>query len=221
MRSHFLLYCSVPNRKHPDCSERMQKNGRRDRWSCGEGVRSNLKGLILKRIDARSNVNDSVKAVVLCEYVIHVVWISVLLLVITPSVQYETKWVSERSVWMLRSDALLRYSFFYSGDNDYRNSVVSFCNTALLLISDFFSTPLAKQKEAWYNMTRRTEMVIWMVDELGFYRLWNRTTSQGASLVAATVRGLILTVSYKEQIGELYPQVLEALVYGACRELFE
>ncbi len=25
----------------------------------------------------------------------------------------------------------------------------------------------------------------------------------------------------KEQIGELYPQVLETLVYGACRELFE
>ena len=48
------------------------------------------------------------------------------------------------------------------------------------LISDFFSTPIAKQKEAWYNMTRRTEMVIWMVNELGFYRLWNRTTSQGA-----------------------------------------
>ena len=59
-----------------------------------------------------------------------------------------------------RSDALLRYSFFYSGDNDYRNSVVSFCNTALLLISDFFSTPIANQKKARYNMTRRTEMVI-------------------------------------------------------------
>ena len=43
----------------------------------------------------------------------------------------------------------------------------------------------------------------------------------GVSLAAATVRGLILTVSHKEQIGELYPQVLEALVYGACRELFE
>ena len=43
----------------------------------------------------------------------------------------------------------------------------------------------------------------------------------GASLAAATVRGLILTVSHKEQIGELYPQVLEALVYGACRELFK
>ena len=45
--------------------------------------------------------------------------------------------------------------------------------------------------------------------------------SRGISLAAATVRGLILTVSHKEQIGELYPQVLEALVYGACRELFE
>lgn len=44
---------------------------------------------------------------------------------------------------------------------------------------------------------------------------------RGISLAAATVRGLILTVSHKEQIGELYPQVLEALVYGACRELFE
>ena len=81
-------------------------------------------------------------------------------LVINPSVQYETKWVSERSVWMLRSDALLRYSFFYRGDNDYRNSSVSFCNAAPLLISDFFSAPLAKQKETRYNMTERTELVI-------------------------------------------------------------
>ena len=44
---------------------------------------------------------------------------------------------------------------------------------------------------------------------------------RGISLAAATVRGLILTVSHKEQIGELYPQVLETLVHGACRELFE
>ena len=43
----------------------------------------------------------------------------------------------------------------------------------------------------------------------------------GISLAAAMVRGLILTVSHKEQIGELYPQVLETLVYGACRELFK
>ena len=45
--------------------------------------------------------------------------------------------------------------------------------------------------------------------------------SRSISLAAATVRGLILTVSHKEQIGELYPQVLETLVYGACRELFK
>ena len=44
---------------------------------------------------------------------------------------------------------------------------------------------------------------------------------RGISLAAATVRGLILTVSHKEQIGGLYPQVLETLVYGACRELFK
>lgn len=42
----------------------------------------------------------------------------------------------------------------------------------------------------------------------------------GMELAAATVRGLILTVSHQEQIGELYPKVLETLVYGACRELF-
>ena len=93
-------------------------------------------------------------------------------LVINPSVQYETKWVSERSVWMLRSDALLRYSFFYRGDNDYRNSSVSFCNAAPLLISDFFSAPLANQKKARYNMTIRTEAVIFSGRcDLGFYRL--------------------------------------------------
>ena len=42
----------------------------------------------------------------------------------------------------------------------------------------------------------------------------------GMALAAATVRGLILTVSHQEQIGELYPKVLETLVRGACRELF-
>ena len=40
------------------------------------------------------------------------------------------------------------------------------------------------------------------------------------ALAAATVRGLILTVSHQEQIGALYPQVLETLICGACRELF-
>ena len=42
----------------------------------------------------------------------------------------------------------------------------------------------------------------------------------GMALAAATVRGLILTVSHHEQIGALYPQVLETLVHGACRVLF-
>ena len=53
---------------------------------------------------------------------------------------------------------------------------------------------------------------------LGKYGL---VPKRGISLAAATVRGLILTVSHKDQIGELYPQVLETLVYGTCRVLFE
>ena len=44
---------------------------------------------------------------------------------------------------------------------------------------------------------------------------------RGVSLAAATVRGLILTVSHREQIGELYPQARQTRVCGACRELFE
>ena len=42
----------------------------------------------------------------------------------------------------------------------------------------------------------------------------------GAELATAAVRGLILTISHKEQIGSLYPQVLDMLVHGACTELF-
>ena len=42
----------------------------------------------------------------------------------------------------------------------------------------------------------------------------------GMALAAATVRGLILTVSHQEQIGALYPQVLETLVRCACLDLF-
>ena len=42
----------------------------------------------------------------------------------------------------------------------------------------------------------------------------------GIALAAAAIRGLILTVSHQEQIGALYPQVLELLVRGVCRELF-
>lgn len=42
----------------------------------------------------------------------------------------------------------------------------------------------------------------------------------GAELAVATIRGLILTVSHQGEIGALYPQALETLVRGACKELF-
>ena len=42
----------------------------------------------------------------------------------------------------------------------------------------------------------------------------------GIALAAAAIRGLILTVSHQGQIGELYPQVLDILVRGVCKELF-
>lgn len=43
---------------------------------------------------------------------------------------------------------------------------------------------------------------------------------RGGTALAAAVRGLILTASHQDQIGQLYPQVLSLLVHGACRELF-
>ena len=43
---------------------------------------------------------------------------------------------------------------------------------------------------------------------------------RGGTALAAAVRGLILTVSHQDQIGQLYPQVLSLLLHGACRELF-
>lgn len=42
----------------------------------------------------------------------------------------------------------------------------------------------------------------------------------GMELAAATVRGLFLTVSHRDHIGPLYPEVLETLVRGACWNLF-
>lgn len=43
---------------------------------------------------------------------------------------------------------------------------------------------------------------------------------RGGTALAAAGRGLILTVSHQNQMGQLYPQVLSLLVHGACRELF-
>ncbi len=56
----------------------------------------------------------------------------------------------------------LRYSFFYRGNSDYRLPEFQrlFLKHCLLLISVFFSAPLANQKEARYNMTKRTKAVI-------------------------------------------------------------
>lgn len=42
----------------------------------------------------------------------------------------------------------------------------------------------------------------------------------GAELAVATVRGLILTVSHRDEIGEKYPEVLRILIRGAMNELF-
>lgn len=43
---------------------------------------------------------------------------------------------------------------------------------------------------------------------------------RGGTALAAAGRGLILTVSHQNQMGQLYPQVLSLLVHGACWELF-
>lgn len=42
----------------------------------------------------------------------------------------------------------------------------------------------------------------------------------GAELAVATVRGLILAVSHRDEIGEKYPEVLRILIRGAMNELF-
>ncbi len=45
-------------------------------------------------------------------------------------------------------------------------------------------------------------------------------TEGGTELAAAVVRGLILTVSHKNEIGERYPEVLRLPIRGAMKELF-
>lgn len=42
----------------------------------------------------------------------------------------------------------------------------------------------------------------------------------GMALATATIRGLILTVSYQRKIDLLYPQVLQLLIRSAMKELF-
>lgn len=40
------------------------------------------------------------------------------------------------------------------------------------------------------------------------------------ALATATIRGLILTVSYQRKISPLYPQALQLLIRSAMKELF-
>ena len=86
--------------------------------------------------------------------------------------------------------------------------------------------PLFRQdlKNRGKNLPEDVKNVHYRDDETHIRQIlgkYDPVPKRGTALAAATVRGLILTVSHKEQIGELYPQVLETLVYGACRELFE
>lgn len=54
-------------------------------------------------------------------------------------------------------------------------------------------------------------------DLYDFMRLRPDYTGRDSGLLG---RGLFLTISRKEQIGSLYPQVLDLLVLSACAELF-
>lgn len=48
MRSHLLLCCSAPSRKHLDCSEKMQKSGRCDNSLC-TGIKSSIEILSVNK----------------------------------------------------------------------------------------------------------------------------------------------------------------------------
>ena len=113
----------------------MQKNGRHDNSLC-TGIKSGIEILSVNKKEMTLSGNHvkgggsyespslymghvvercadrSTGRLLQISYVVHVVLIPAFFLVINPSVQYETKWVSDRSVWMLRSDALLRSGFF-------------------------------------------------------------------------------------------------------------
>jgi len=59
-------------------------------------------------------------------------------------------------------------------------------------------------------------------DEVHICELFKRTgiqLKQSSDITSATIRGLILTLSHRKQIGESYHQVLKLLVQGACEQL--
>ena len=80
--------------------------------------------------------------------------------------------ISDREVRQKGANAIVELMSFFNPQlknvEDFRHKLWD----QLFLISDFFSTPLANQKKARYNMTKRTEMVIFQGGcDLGFYRL--------------------------------------------------
>ncbi len=73
------------------------------------------------------------------------------------------------------------------------------------------------------KIPRETQKKLYHSDAVHIKEALNRAGLEpvgGVELAAAAVRGLMLTVSHRENIGELYPQVLETLVRGACDRLF-
>ena len=95
----------------------------------------------------------------------------------------------------------------------------------LFVVSLGAITGLASCSSGQEEEAQRPNILILLADDETHIRelleKYDLAPKGGASLAAAAVRGLILTVSHKTQIGALYPQVLETLVHGACRELFE
>ena len=90
-----------------------------------------------------------------------------------------------------------------------RTKIVIFQGGSTLAFTEYETEQLRKAllKETWHTFVSL---------------LRNITLSQNeGSLITTTVHILILTVSHKEQLGELYPQVPETLLHGTCKELFE
>ena len=171
MRSHFLLCCSVPNRKHPDCSERMQKNGRCDNSLLTKGRSSiEIQSANEKEVTLSGNhvkgggsyespslymghvvercADRSTGRLLQISYVVHIVLIpAFFLLSIHPCNMNQNGY--QRAAF--ECFALMPFYDIVSftaatAITGYRNSSVSFCNTALLLISDFSPHPLQNRK---------------------------------------------------------------------------
>ena len=170
MRSHFLLCCSVPNRKHPDCSERMQKNGRCDNSLLTKGRSSiEIQSANEKEVTLSGNhvkgggsyespslymghvvercADRSTGRLLQISFVVHVVLIPTFFLQSTHLCNMKQNGHQNAAFGCFALMSFYDIVSFTAATAiaGYRNSSVSFCNTASLLISDFFPAPLAKQ----------------------------------------------------------------------------